>query len=169
MKYTPSQREKLFKKVIKELQKGRSLRKILKDDQTPSRTALYSWLDEDAEYAERFARAMEIGDEVLEEQKLEIAETRLVETVEEIGRTGKTPFTKIITRDNVQRSKLMIETIDKILARRNPRKYGNKLDLTSAGEALAVPAIVGMSIINKIAADDTDEQEARPENNNDLF
>lgn len=169
MKYTPSEREKLFKKVIKELQKGRSLRQILKDDGTPSRTALYDWLDEDAAYAERFARAMEIGDEVLEEQKLEIAETRLLETVEESGYSGEASFRKITTKDNVQRSKLMIETIDKILARRNPRKYGTKLDLTSAGEALAVPAIVGMSIVNKIASDDTNEQETGPKDNDDLF
>lgn len=159
MKYTPVEREKLFKKVIKELQSGRSLRQILSDDGMPSRTALYDWLDRDKKYQERFARAMEMGDEVLEEQKLEIANTRLVETVNEKGFNGDAAFQKVTTRDNVQRSKLMIETIDKVLARRNPRKYGNKLDVTSAGEALAVPAIIGMTIKNEITptADEPDD------------
>lgn len=157
MKYTPSQREVLFKKVIKELQKGRSLRQILKDKGTPSRTALYDWLDEDEKYAERFARAQELGDEVLEETKLEISATPLLETVITIGRVGKMPTSSTTTKDNVQRSKLMIDTIDKVLARRNPRKYGNKIDVTSDGSALGVPAVIGMTIKNEIALNDTDE------------
>lgn len=167
MKYTPSQREVLFKKVIKELQKGRSLRQILKDKGTPSRTALYDWLDEDEKYAERFARAQELGDEVLEETKLEIANTPLTETIFEKGYTGNFDFKKTVTKDNVQRSKLMIDTIDKILARRNPRKYGNKIDVTSDGGALGIPAVIGMTIKNEIASNDTDEQKTGAEDDLD--
>ena len=154
MAYTPSQRELLFKRVIKGLQSGTSLRQVLKNDGMPSRTALYDWLDKDVKFQERFARAMEMGDEVLEERKLEIASLRLIETVEESGYSGEAAFSKTTTRDNVQRSKLMIETINTILARRNPRKYGNKIDVTSAGEALAVPAIIGMTIKNEITPTD---------------
>lgn len=150
MKYTASQRELLFKKVIKELQSGRPLREILNDKGTPSRTALYDWLDKDRSYQERFARAMELGDEVLFEETLQIARTPLPETIYERGVNGLYEIDKRTTKDNVQRSKLMIETIDKVLARRNPRKYGTKLDVTSGGDPLAVPAIIGMTIKNEI-------------------
>lgn len=154
MKYTPSQKELLFKKVIRRLQNGESLRVILSDKGTPSRTAFYDWIDEDEKMAERFARASEIGDAVLMEETLEIARTPLFETIEEVGTFGD----KTITKDNVQRSKLIIETIDKVLARRNPRKYGNKIDVTSDNAALNMPAIVGMTITNEKTENDSDEQ-----------
>lgn len=159
MRYTDDEREKLFKKVIAKLSAGTSLRQFIGKDGMPSRTALYSWLDKDEKLQERFARAMDLGDEVLEEKKLEIANTRLVETVEETGFIGKSIIQKTITRDNVQRSKLMIETIDKILARRNPRKYGTKVDVTSLGEHLNMPPIVGMVIKNETSANEDQDGE----------
>lgn len=165
MKYTPSERELLFKRVIKELQNGRSLRELLRDSGMPSRTALYSWLDKDEKYQERFARAQEIGDDVLFEETIDIARTPMVGETEEIGPNGVT----IKRGDMLGHRKLLIETIDKVLARRNPRKYGNKLDVTSDGKAFAVPAIIGMSITNETPKDDTDEQESRPENDDDML
>lgn len=158
MKYTPSQREILFKKVIRRLQNGESLRQILSDKGTPSRTAFYSWIEEDEDFKERFARASEIGDEVLMERTLEIAETPLYEKVVTTGKVGKMPTSSIVVKDNVQRSKLMIETIDKVLARRNPRKYGSKIDVTSGDQAINMPAIVGMSIKNTAPVNDSNEQ-----------
>lgn len=155
MKYTPVQREQLFKKVIRELQSGRSLRQILSDEGMPSRTALYDWLDKDEKYQERFARASQLGDEVLFEETLEIARTPMNGVTVEDGPKGQT----VKTGDMLGHRKLLIETIDKVLARRNPRKYGNKIDVTSAGEALAVPAIIGMTIKNEITpeADEPDD------------
>jgi hypothetical protein len=146
MRYTPSEREILFKKVIKGLQSGKSLRQILNEKGTPSRTALYNWLDEDANYAERFARASQLGDEVLFEETLEIARNPLEGETAEYGPKGVT----IRRGDMLGHRKLLIETIDKVLARRNPRKYGTKIDLTSANEAINLPPIVGMVIKNEL-------------------
>lgn len=148
MKYTPAQREILFKKVIKGLQNGRSLRQVLGDSEMPSRTALYSWLDKDKEYQERFARAQEMGDDVLFEETIDIARTPMVGETEEIGPNGIT----IKRGDMLGHRKLLIETIDKVLARRNPRKYGTKLDVTSDGRPLAAPPIIGMTITNETTA-----------------
>jgi len=163
MKYTASEKEILFKKVIKELQSGVSLRQILNKPGTPSRTALYSWLDLDTSYQERFARAMALGDEVLFEETLEIARTPINGEVTEIGPKGL----KITTGDMLGHRKLLIETIDKVLARRNPRKYGNKIDITSAGDALAVPAIIGMVIKNETEIET--ETQSNGENYDDLL
>lgn len=133
MRYTAAERERLFKNVIKGLQSGKSLRRVLDDDiDMPSRTALYKWLDDDEKYAERFARAQSLGDEVLFEETLDIARTPM--TGEEVtdGPLGVT----IKRGDMLGHRKLLIETIDKVLARRNPRKYGNKIDVTSASEKI---------------------------------
>lgn len=160
MKYTASQRELLFKKVIKELQTGRPLREILNDKGTPSRTALYSWLDKNKKYQERFARAMQLGDEVLFEETLQIARTPMTGETIEHGPKGTT----VRIGDMLGHRKLLIETIDKVLARRNPRKYGNKIDVTSDGEALGVPAIIGMSIKNEMPANDEPNPEELEDN-----
>lgn len=164
MKYTPSQREMLFKKVIKELQKGRFLRQILEDDGMPSRTALYDWLDKDEKYQERYARAMELGDEVLFEETLEVARTPMEGETVEYGPKGTT----IKRGDMLGHRRLLIDTIDKVLARRNPRKYGNKIDVTSGGDPLAVPAIIGMTIKNELTPD-AKTDETQEQDNNDLF
>lgn len=135
MSYTPAQKELLFRKVIKRLQNGESLRVILSDSGTPSRTAFYAWIEKDGKMKERFVRACEIGDEVLFEETLEIAREPLIGITKEKGPKGTT----IKVGDNVARSKLIIDTIDKVLARRQPRKYGNKIDITSAGEQVGAP------------------------------
>lgn len=163
MKYTPSQREILFKKVIRRLQNGESLRQILSDKGTPSRTAFYSWIEEDEDKQERFARASEIGDDVLLDRTLEIAETPMFEKIVTQGKVGNMATSSVVVKDNVQRSKLLIETIDKVLARRNPRKYGNKIDVTSDNQAINTPAIIGMSIKNTAPANDPNEQQERSE------
>lgn len=155
MKYTASQREILFKKVIKELQIGRPLREILNDSGTPSRTALYDWLDKDKSYQERFARASQLGDEVLFEETLQIARTPMFGETTEYGPKGLT----VKKGDMLGHRKLLIETIDKVLARRNPRKYGNKLDVTSDGSALSAPTVVGMTIKNEMIQNDSSPAE----------
>lgn len=167
MGYTAEQRETMFKNVLNRLVKGESLRVILNDKGTPSRLAFYDWLEKDVKKQERFARACQIGDEMLFEETIEIARKPIIETIQSDGSIGDTVTTNTTTKDNVQRSKLIIETIDKVLARRNPRKYGNKLDVTSDNQAISIPAIVGMVIKNEITPDDSDP--AADENYSDLL
>ena len=155
MRYSDEDKEKLFKKVIAKLSAGISLRQFIGKDGMPSRFALYSWLDKDEKLQERFARAQLLGDEVLFEETLEIARTPLEGKTVEVGPNGVT----VKTSDMLGHRKLLIETIDKILARRNPRKYGTKVDVTSLGEHLNMPPIVGMVIKNETPANEGQDEE----------
>jgi len=155
VKYSIEEKEKLFKKVLQKLSAGVSLRQFIGTAGFPSRYALYSWLDRDEKLQERFARAQSMGDEVLFEETLEIARTPLPGQIIEDGPNGVT----IKTADMLGHRKLLIETIDKILARRQPRKYGNKIDITSDGEKLQMPVITGMIIKNEIASDESSNEE----------
>lgn len=149
MKYTAEEKEKLFKKVIKCLQAGMTVRDTLARTDTPSRTSLYSWLEKDVKLQERFARANEVSDEVLFDEAIEVARKPLVEIIEEEGETDVGFSRRTTKRDNVQRSKLIVQTIHDRLARRNPRKYGAKIDITSDNEKLSLPVITGMIIKNQ--------------------
>lgn len=150
MTYSPEQKKKLFDQVIKCLESGMTVRATLARDDTPSRFALYSWLEKDKKLQDRFARANEVSDEVLFDEALEVARMPLVEEITEEAYSD-TGFTRRTTkRDNVQRSKLIHYAIEQRLARRNPRKYGTKLDITSDNEKIALPPIVGMVIKNQL-------------------
>ncbi len=159
MKYTASEREILFKKVINRLQKGKPLGQVLDIEGMPSRTAFYSWCDEDPLLAERYTRAKEIAASALFDRMIQIAETPLMSQSVEMGSIGKTKTSKVVTSDNIARSRLLVDAIKWRLAKEQPTKYGDKIDVTSAGEALAVPAIIGMTIKNEITSNETIEPE----------
>jgi hypothetical protein len=150
MRYTAAEKEKMFSRVLKGLRSGVSLRVVLKGDGMPSRTSLYGWIEKDKSMSERFAQAQLLGDEVLFEKTLEDARKPLFEEVTETGTVGDNIIDKTTRRDNVARSRLIVQTTLDILARRNPRKYAPRVDVTSNNEALAaVPVITGMVIKNE--------------------
>jgi hypothetical protein len=86
---------------------------------------------------------------------LQIARTPVKGTEITDGPLGVT----VKTADALGHRRLLIDTIKWRLAKERPEKYGDKLDVTSKGEALAVPAIIGMTIKNEITpeADEPDD------------
>jgi len=99
------------------------------------RTTVHDRKREDEAFAEQFARACEAGEERLEDEILEIADDATNDYVERM--TGDGEITKELDREHVQRSKLRIYAREKVLAWKNPRRYGTgRLDLTTGGNAL---------------------------------
>ncbi len=154
MSRTASEIETLFKKILKEIEEGTPLRQIIAATPGFSTATFYKWLDGSESMLKRYARAKELAAEALYDQIVEIARTPLIETIEETGNSGATKFDKTTVKDNVQRSRLMIDAIKWRLAKERPEKYGDKLDVTSGNKPLAVPAIVGMVIKNTTQDDE---------------
>lgn len=140
-KYTKDQIETLFKEVLSYIEAGHPLGRTLDVEGLPSRTVFYKWLNEEDGYAERYARACEIRADAIFDEMLEIVD----DTSQD-----HTPFTG---GNVIQRDKLRIDARKWILSKMAPKKYGDKLDVTSGNEPLAVPAIVGMVIKNQIEPD----------------
>lgn len=163
MKYTPSEIEMLFKKTLRKLENGIPLRRILGQPGYPSRRKFYDWVKDDESMRERYARAKDLHLEALFEEMEEIARNPMPETIEEIGTFGS----KTTQKDNTARSRLLIDTIKWRLAKERPTVYGDKIDITSDNEKIGLPAIIGMSIINKAQTNDADTPS--PEYEDDLF
>lgn len=108
--------------ILDWLNDGRSLLSWCNIIGTVSRSTIDNWRRKDPEFAEQFARAREAGNEVLEEEQLALADLE--------------------PRDmtDVAWHKLQIDTRQKILANRNPAKYGSKAQLAIGGDPNA-PAI----------------------------
>ena len=103
---------KLADIIIEDLTSGKPLRQICRE-QGVGKSAVYDWLDDDAELLGRFARARGRGGHARADQCLESADDR---------------------EDDPASRRVRVETRLKLLAKWNPNQYGeqSKLALTGA-------------------------------------
>lgn len=95
------------------------------------RVAVYADLKADHEFANQYARAAELrADEVFDEM-FDIADDGLNDWIEQKGPDGQTRGW-IENGEAINRAKLRIDTRKWALARMNPRKYGEKVQLGGA-------------------------------------
>ena len=112
---------------------GKTLREFTRQEGMPSWQSIYAWLDEDKEFSDRIAHARELGEEAISQECFAIADDASNDWMERLGKDGQ-PVGWMLNGDHVQRSKLRIETRLKLLAKWNPKKWGDKLDLNHAGK-----------------------------------
>jgi hypothetical protein len=109
---------------------GEPLACICRDAGMPSARSVARWTSENTWVSATIAGAREDGEEYLMAECLTIADSA----------TATTAFGGY-DGGHIQEKKLRIETRLKLLAKWNPKKYGDKLDLTSGGERLNTEVI----------------------------
>lgn len=131
-KYT----EEISNEIVERLSNGEPLRKICRDEHMPSWQTFYEWVSNREDFARRIAHARDLGYDAIAEECFDIADdtSRDIEVTE----NGIRPNTEFI-----QRSKLRIDTRLKLLAKWNPKKYGDKVDVTTKGEKIEQVMIIG--------------------------
>lgn len=88
------------------------------------------WVGQDDELADQYARAREIGLEAMAHDILDIADDGLNDTyVDDKGNT-------LTDHDVIARSRLRVDSRKWLLSKLLPKKYGDKLDVTSGGEPM---------------------------------
>lgn len=88
------------------------------------------WVAKDDELADQYARAREIGLEAMAHDILDIADDGLNDTyVDDKGNT-------MTDHDVIARSRLRVDSRKWLLSKLLPKKYGDKLDVTSGGEPM---------------------------------
>jgi hypothetical protein len=124
---------------------GGTVREFCRREGMPAKTTVYDWIDNDPEVRKLFERAQEIGNRDLLDQYKETAfnteegERTEVENVTlTAGKKGdevELPAEKVrtITEDMLGHRKHKCEAILKLLARRDPAKYGARVDLKHTG------------------------------------
>ena len=124
-KYT----RELAEEMIQRLSEGEPLRQICRDNHMPEWRTIYDWMYRDPELSAAIARAREIGYDKMAEEVLQIADTPVMGQVHTMDDKGST----VRTEDMLGHRKLQIETRLKLLAKWNPKKYGDRTTL--AGDA----------------------------------
>lgn len=107
-KYTDT----LATEICNRISLGESLYTICSDEHIPDRLTVLRWCREREDFRNQYAKSKEEQAESYEDQMLHTARTE----------------------DDVNRARLIIDTMKWTAAKLKPRKYGERLDVTSDGE-----------------------------------
>jgi len=134
--------EELANKICERLSNGESLLKICEDDEMPDRTTVHRWLLEKdkKEFYNKYEEAINIRTENMFDELNNIADI-----------SDK--------QESAQRSRLRVDTRKWYLSKVMPKKYGDKLDLTTDGEKLPTPIIP----LTNVQRNDSNEEDNSPE------
>jgi hypothetical protein len=121
-KYTPE----LAQEICQRLSEGEPLRQICRDDHMPAWQKIYEWMVKDAELSGAIARAREVGQDAM-------AERAYLEMYQEPERILSEGGGKI-DPGHVQLVKARAEITLKLLAKWNPKRYGDRVELAGDKE-----------------------------------
>ena len=131
--YTPE----LVETIAERLSKGEPMAQICRDEGMPATRTVRDWMDAYPPVAAAIARAREDGFDALAEQCLEIADAAERDTYTDREGNERTD------NEVIQRAKLRVETRLKLLAKWDPKRYGDKVQLAGhdGGELKQPPPI----------------------------
>jgi hypothetical protein len=139
--YSEEQRAKIIDHVVAELACGRSVKRILEEDEEmPASSQFWKWHFESEEIQEKVARARVHGADALMDETVTIADDATHDWRLKPKKDDEDEDDWAFDKENVLRSKLRVDTRQKYAQMIAPRKYGPKLDLTSGGEKLGLSA-----------------------------
>ena len=118
--------KRLGTRICERIAKGESVRKIVKDKKMPTTSMIFRWLlDKDKkEFREQYEEARNVQAETMFEELIEIADAK---------------------KKDVMRDRLRVDTRKWYLSKVLPKKFGDKLDLTTGGKKLPTPIYGGQS------------------------
>lgn len=120
--------------IVRRLSKGEPLVWICADEGMPDDDTVRAWMDREdiGEHVSRaIARARALGFDAIAADALRIADTPVLgETVRDSDKEGRT----VTQEDMLGHRKLQVETRLKLLAKWDPKRYGDKLELAGNAE-----------------------------------
>ena len=122
------------------------------DESEITLTSFYSWIVDDANLQKLYNYARQIRSDILFEEIIEIADNQEEgeEVSNEFDANGVTVKTVIKKGDMFKQRQLKIDARKWVVAKMQPKKYGDKLDVTTDGEKIqSTPTIVFKDSFNE--------------------
>ena len=123
----------IAQQMCEQLSEGIPLREICRQEGFPAWRTVYDWMAKDPDLAAAIAHGRDLGYDAIAEDCLKIADTPMLG--EEVTESEDDEGVKRVTIKKVDmlgHRKLQIETRLKLLAKFNPKKYGDRV--THAGD-----------------------------------
>jgi len=104
---------------------------------------VFDWIHDNPEFAKQYARAKEEQADYLADEMLDIADDRsedeiFIEADDASGKTAK----RVCNKEFINRSRLRVDTRKWLASKLKPKKYGEKVDVTSGGESIPGTTII---------------------------
>jgi hypothetical protein len=130
-KYSPE----LVEDICAKLSKGIPLAQICREEGMPGVQTVRDWMNADEAISVAIARAREDGEDAIAAQVLEIIDTPPERVQTQHG-------SSVIDGGDVANRKLRAEYRLKLLAKWNPKRWGDRVDVTSNGKGIPPCTIV---------------------------
>lgn len=143
MAYSKRNKDKIFTEICENIANGMSLREATRGGKPITMQLFYNWLDDKRDVEnhkqklEQYTRACNNRADKIFEEILEISDDGTNDTYKDEEGKKRTDY------DVIARSKLRVDARKWMLSKMNPKKYGDKMDVTTDGEKLptSIPAI----------------------------
>lgn len=128
--------KELADKICAELAQGISLRTVCLAEDMPVAATVFNWLRTNKEFLEQYAGAKEESADAMNEVLMDLGDeaVRLAQAVDPKASSAV-----------VQGVKLKADNMKWAMSKMKPKKYGDKLDVTSDGKQLPSPIYGGES------------------------
>lgn len=123
--------EKDAAEIVSRLSKGEPLTVICRDEWLPCDDTVRNWADANPDFGRAIARAREAGFDQIALDALAIADNTEFDTRRIAA--GEDGEREVANTEWISRSKLRVETRLKLLAKWDPKRYGDKLDVQHTG------------------------------------
>lgn len=135
MAYSEEDKERIITEICNQVIEDKISFNQAVDDSEISLVSFYKWIAKNEDLQVLYNYAREVRSDVLFEQIIEIADTTEEGVTIETDDNGRTKEKK---GDMTQHRRLKIDSRKWVVARMNPKKYGDKseVDLTTKGESL---------------------------------
>lgn len=124
----------IFDEICARIAGGESVRGICRDPDMPNEQTFYAWLNKaenessgDSDLAKKYARAREAQADAIFDECLSIADD--AENDYMVRENADGSMVEVVNSENVQRSRLRIDTRKWMAGKLRPKKYGDKLEV----------------------------------------
>lgn len=107
------------------------------NDDFPHVVTVYRWIDKHEYFRNKYTRARESQADLMAAEIIEIADDGSNDTI-----TNPITGAPMIDTEWVQRSRLRVDARKWAASKLAPKKYGDRLDVTSEGKAIPAPQII---------------------------
>lgn len=152
-KYT----QELADQLCAELAMGKSLRTVCDMPGMPSVPTVFSWMRTYDGFLDQYTRAKEEATDAMADEMLDIADDGHNDWMLRYF-NGHKAYAE--NGEAINRSRLRVETRKWLMAKMKPKRYGEKLDLTSDGKRIKAEPVIISQIAKRTPDDAPAETEA---------
>lgn len=124
--YSQKDKDSIVQEVCDKIAEGRSLLSVLKDKKIyPARSTFMLWLKQSDNYAHAYTQACDQRADLIFEELIQIADNTSEDVI--VLPDG----TEVTNHEKIQRDRLRVDTRKWMLARMNPRKYSDRINVNA--------------------------------------